>query len=282
MIIPDARITGRTKLFGVVGDPIAHSMSPVIQNLWLAQNGIDAVYAAIHLQSPTPADDLRALARAGYSGLNVSLPHKQAALAAASRSSPDAKAIGAANTLARESDGTWSAHNTDISGFAAAFAQALGNSPKGARVVLVGAGGSARAVVRHLKEAGAQIAIINRTKDNAVRLAAELAPGAETGDMSALASHAKTCDALVNAASLGHAGETLALPNAPGRTFFDLSYGKAAEPTMRVARDAGWNAHDGLHMLVLQAAATFEIWHGVRPDTDVGQAAALAELARRA
>jgi shikimate dehydrogenase len=272
--------TARTLLFGVVGDPVSHSLSPLIHNLWMAQHGIDAVYGALNLRSPQPADDLRALARAGYAGLNVTLPHKQAALAAAATVSPEAQRIGAANTLKRESDGTWSAYNTDIAGFSVAFAEAMGNRVKGAGVVVVGAGGSARAVVAHLKEAGARLAIVNRTKANADALARDLAPDAETGDMSRLAIHANNADAVVNAASLGHAGATLDLPP-HGGVFFDLSYGKAAVPMIEAARNAGWAAHDGLPMLVAQAAEAFHIWFGVSPDRAAALSACRVELQSR-
>lgn len=262
-------ISGATRLYGVVGDPVAHSLSPLIHNRWLAHAGIDAVYGALHLRSETAAEDLRALARAGYCGLNVTLPHKGAALAAADRRSPDAERIGAANTLARESDGTWSAHNTDKYGFGVAFARHVGNPAKGARVVLIGAGGSARAVVAYLREAGAHLAIVNRTKANAMQLAADLAPDAETGDMSALASFTKSADAIVNAASFGHSGEAPpALPAGAGRPLIDLSYGKAAQPMLAAAEAAGWRGGDGLMMLTHQAAEAFRIWFGVAPETD--------------
>lgn len=273
-------ISGATRLYGVVGDPIAHSLSPLIHNLWMGQNGIDAVYGALHMKTDSPVEDLRALARAGYAGLSVTLPHKLAALSAATRCSPEAEHVGAANTMVRESDLSWSAHNTDISGFAAAFAAALGNQPTGARVVLLGAGGSARAVVAHLKEAGARLAIVNRTKANATRLAADLAPEAETGDMTSLAHLMKSADALVNAASFGHAREAPpALPAGAGRIVFDLSYGKAAAAMLSAAADAGWKTHDGLAMLVNQAADAFELWFGVAPDRASALRLATAKVA---
>ena len=276
-------LSGATQLYGVVGDPIVHSLSPMIHNLWLTQLGIDAVYAALHLRSAAPVEDLQMLARAGYAGLSITLPYKLAALAGAGRRSPEAEHIGAANTLVREPDLTWSAYNPDITGFAAAFAAALGGRPTGARVCLIGAGGSARAVVAHLKAAGARLAIVNRTRANADHLAADLAPDAQTGDMTSLAQFAARADALVNAASFGHSGEQPpALPEGAGRTFFDLSYGKAAAPTLGAARDSGWKTHDGLPMLVAQAADAFELWFGVRPDPQPALAAVAAEVSRRA
>src|SRR6185295_13387003 len=95
-------ISPATRLYGIIGDPVSHSLSPLIHNRWLNEAGIDAVYVAMHLRSADVAADIRALARANFSGLNVTLPHKLAALAAATTVSPEAKAIGAANTLSRE------------------------------------------------------------------------------------------------------------------------------------------------------------------------------------
>jgi shikimate dehydrogenase len=272
-------ISGQTKLYGVVGDPIGHSLSPLIQNLWIREAGIDAVYVALHLQSEDAAADLRSLARSGFSGLNITLPHKAAALAAATAASPGAKRMGAANTLVRESGG-WAAHNTDVAGFSEALDHAMGGS-KPRRVVLIGAGGAARAAALVLSNAGVELAIVNRSKANAVALANELAPGAETADLAQLTGLAETADIVVNSASLGHAGASLPpLPVGKGRPFFDMTYGKPARATLDAAQAAGWVPHDGLRMLVGQAAAAFRLWFGVTPD--LASALASCEAAVRA
>jgi hypothetical protein len=179
-------ISPATRLYGVIGDPVSHSLSPLIHNRWLQQAGIDAVYVALHLQSADPAADIRSLARAGFSGLNITLPHKRAALEASEFVSPEAKAIGAANTLKREDAGGWKAHNTDAAGFFEALQAALGADVKGRRVVLVGAGGAARAAAYELTRRGASLAIVNRSKANADTLAKALAPGAETAELERL------------------------------------------------------------------------------------------------
>ena len=133
------------KLFAVVGDPVSHSLSPLIHNRWIAEAALDAHYSALHLQSTNAAADIRALAFE-YSGLNVTLPHKIAALEAATASTPEARAIGAANTLAL-TDGAWTAYNTDVAGFSDALVAALDGYRTHLRVVMIGAGGAARAAV---------------------------------------------------------------------------------------------------------------------------------------
>jgi shikimate dehydrogenase len=280
-------ITPATRLFGVVGDPVSHSLSPLIHNRWIAEARLDAVYVALHLKSTEAASDFRALARCGFSGLNITLPHKAAALASAAHTSPEAQRIGAANTLARESDG-WEAHNTDAEGLSIALDDIVGARPgrnwlSGRRVVLIGAGGAARAAAVVLSDRGADLAIVNRTAANAVKLGAELAPAAETWGMDRLNQLASEADLVINSASLGHAGGALpALPPGRRRPFLDLSYGRAARDVLSAATAAGWTAHDGLRMLVGQAEAAFRLWFGVTPDAEGALKACRAVVAMRA
>ena len=267
-----------TKRYAVVGDPVAHSLSPLIHNRWMKQAGLDAEYSLLHLQSADAAADIRALAQT-YSGLNVTLPHKLAALAAATKVSPDAQRVGAANTLTRENGQDWSADNTDVAGFSDALQAAIGNDLKGKRVVLIGAGGAARAAALYLARAGAMTMIVNRSILNAQALARDLASNAETADLAQLGQCAENAVLVVNSASLGHAGANLpALPAGKGRPFLDLSYGKAAESTLVSAASAGWTPHDGLRMLVGQAAIAFERWTATSAPIDVMRAAARAAL----
>ncbi len=269
-----------TKLFAVVGDPVAHSLSPLIHNEWMAAAGLDAHYARVHLQSDDAAQDLRAM-RAIYSGLNITLPHKVAALSAAVEASAEAKAIGAANTLVAGERG-WIAHNTDVDGFEAMLRAAIGEVRPGLRVLMIGAGGAARAAAFSLNRLGAKVSIANRTVENARTLADQLAPGARVGGMDGLSALAAEADVVVNTASLGHAlvghagGGIAGLPAGEGRPLLDMSYGKAAEAVLGPAAAAGWATHDGLTMLVAQAAAAFVLWFGIAPD----QASALAACRR--
>jgi shikimate dehydrogenase len=275
-------ISPSTKLYAVIGDPVSHSLSPLIHNRWLHEARIDAAYVALHLQSADAASDIRALARTGFSGLNITLPHKRAALEASAQVSPEAKAIGAANTLVRENGADWSAHNTDVAGFSDALQAALGQAVEGRRVVLIGAGGAARAAVFELSRRGVELAIVNRTKANADALARDLAPRAVTAELARLDELSENADILVNTASLGHAGASLpALPAGRDRPFLDMSYGKAAQGALAHARAAGWAPHDGLRMLVGQAAAAFHIWFGIAPDVQGALKACQAVTAAR-
>jgi len=267
-------VTG-TRQFAVVGDPVAHSLSPLIHNEWMAVAGLDAHYSRVHLQSEDAAQDLRAMGQI-YSGLNITLPHKVAALKAAVEASVEARAIGAANTLVAGAGG-WTAHNTDVDGFEAMLRAAIGDVRPGLRVLMIGAGGAARAASFSLNRVGAKVSIANRTVENARALAAELAPGARVGGMDELGALAAEADVVVNTASLGHAGGGIAgLPAGEGRPLLDMSYGKAAAAVLGPAAAAGWATHDGLTMLVAQAAAAFKLWFGIAPD----QASALAACRR--
>ena len=267
-------VTG-TRQFAVVGDPVAHSLSPLIHNEWMAVAGLDAHYSRVHLQSEDAAQDLRAMGQI-YSGLNITLPHKVAALKAAVETSVEARAIGAANTLVAGAGG-WTAHNTDVDGFQAMLRAAIGDVRPGLRVLMIGAGGAARAASFSLNRVGAKVSIANRTVENARALAAELAPGARVGGMDELGALVAEADVVVNTASLGHAGGGIAgLPAGEGRPLLDMSYGKAAAAVLGPAAAAGWATHDGLTMLVAQAAAAFKLWFGIAPD----QASALAACRR--
>lgn len=269
---------GALRRYAVVGDPVAHSLSPLIHNEWIRAAGVAADYGRVRLASQQAAEDLRAMS-AEYSGLNVTLPHKIAALKAAARADDLALQVGAANTLVND-NGQWTAWNTDVGGFSEAVRAALGEMPSGLEVVLIGAGGAARAALVSLMGARARVRIVNRTRDRAEQLAGELAPGAPTGGFEALAGFARTADLVVNSASLGHDGAGLPeLGPGGARVFLDLSYGPAAAGALRAASAAGWTPHDGLPMLVAQAAGAFRLWFGRDPDQAQALGACRARLA---
>jgi shikimate dehydrogenase len=214
------------------------------------------------------AETMRALPAAGFVGANVTIPHKEAALAAADTATDAARAIGAANSLSFP-DGRSEADNTDAPGFLAA----LGHPP-GERAVVLGAGGSARAVVWALREAGTAVDVWNRTPERAERLARDLGARAvaevEPGGL------------LVNCTAVGlDAGENpfAALPLEPGRmgeweVVADLVYGEDETALARAAREAGARVVDGLEVLVRQGALSFECWTGVPAPLDAMRAAA--------
>ena len=253
-----------TILLGVAGDPIAHSMSPLIHNGWLEDLGIDAEYERFHIPDGAFDTCLKNLEKRDLFGLNVTLPHKGAALAAAGEVSKAAATIGAANTLSRTSMGEWRADNTDAPG----FMQSLGTvSPAEDHALILGAGGSARAIVFALTNSKIPLTILNRTASKAAELAHEL--GAEStghGTLDLYTEYIETATIVINTTSMGYSGDILTLPEGGGRTFYDISYGKISEPQLAHARERGWVVKDGLDMLIAQAAFSFEIWFGMLPD----------------
>lgn len=267
--------------FAVVGDPVAHSLSPLIHNSWIKSHGLSATYEAIRIGPESPGADIRAMAH-DFGGLNVTLPHKIAALEASTSVSPLARRVGAANTLVNAGAG-WEAHNTDVEGFEVAARLATGQDLAGLSVVLIGAGGAARAAAVCLSDAGARLTIVNRSEENARMLVRELAPGAAIAGLDQLASVTRTAHLVVNSASLGHSGGSLpALAPGDARPFLDLSYGRAAAGVLAEAHRAGWAPFDGLPMLVAQAAAAFRLWFGIAPDQAETLAACRRTVAARA
>jgi shikimate dehydrogenase len=257
---------------GVLGWPVAHSRSPAMHNAALAALGMDD-WRYQHLPVPPAlfAETTRALAPAGFLGANVTIPHKHAALALATHASPAARAIGAANTLTFAPDGAIAAENTDAPGLIAAL-ERLTDMPAHPRTLVLGAGGSARAVVWALREAGAsEVSVWNRTPERAEALARDL--GARAVAVPGAA------DLLVNCTSVGlQAGVGVERSathayglNQLGLTFdqlgeysyvADLVYRPGSTPLLAAARAHGAGTVDGLDVLVAQGALSFELWTG--------------------
>jgi shikimate dehydrogenase len=260
---------------GVCGWPVAHSRSPQMHNAALRTLGLsDWRYQRLPLPPERFAETIRALPRAGFRGVNVTIPHKEAALALATKATETARAVGAANTLTFEPDGTIEADNTDAGGFLAA----LPGSVYGKTALVLGAGGAARAVVYALRQAGAaEVRIWNRTPERAAALAAEL--GATVGSAPG--------DVIVNCTSVGLHDPELpfkALPlNADdlhaGRLVVDLVYRHGGTLLLRTARANGAEVADGLEILVAQGAASLERWTG-RTAPDAAMREAVADTAR--
>ena len=257
-----------TKLLGVIGDPIAHSMSPLIHNGWLRDMRFDATYEAMHVPEGEFSAALKTLSKRDILGVNVTLPHKGAALNAAEEVSSAAAKIGAANTLTYLGDEKWRADNTDAPGFLSALGPA---DPGTDKVLVLGAGGSARALVFALSNAGFDVTILNRTTQKAEQLAQEL--GRENtahGSLAQYTDHLDSATIVINTTSMGYSNQLIELPDGRDRLFFDISYGKISAPQILAARQNGWRTKDGLTMLVVQAAYSFEIWFGETPDFDAG------------
>jgi len=214
-------------LYGVIGDPISHSLSPLIHNGWIRDHDLDAAYVPMHVPAGDLSETLQTLERRNAAGLNITLPHKLEALDLADKASEEARKIGAANTLSRTADGGWYADNTDAPGILADLNDQGISSVGGKTVFVIGAGGAARAVVCALVGERAKVFICNRTESKAKALAIEF--GAEAGaSLETGLSNLSKADLVINTASLGHQGETLNLPDGNGRLFHDISYGKPA------------------------------------------------------
>lgn len=262
--------------YAVIGHPIAHSQSPLIHRLFAEATGQALVYEAIDggAQEGGFAQALAAFRAAGGRGVNVTLPFKLHALAAADEASDDARVAGAANAL-RFDRGRVEAQNFDGTGLVRDIEVNLGLSLQGRRVLLLGAGGATRGAVLPMARAGAaHIAIANRTADKAGALSRELAPHlagvplAGVG-LDALAG-AGAFDVVINATSASLMGAAPAVPPgafAPGALAYDMVYGKGLTPFLKLAQAAGARVADGTGMLVEQAAEAFAWWRGVRPDT---------------
>lgn len=281
--------SAKTALLGVLGWPIAHSRSPAIHTAAFEALGIDAAYLPFAVPPPALADAILGLRALGALGANVTLPHKERVMAHLDAVEPDARAIGAVNTIVREGERLIGA-NTDGAGLARSLEEA-GVGLGGARVLIVGAGGAARASVAGLGAAGAStITLAARRFPRAERVVADLAPvcadctltAIDLADTAAMRA-AADCDLFVQATSATldpSAGVAFAaslplgaLPSSAA--VVDLVYGPTAVQCAAEAR--GLRTVDGLGMLVWQAALAFERWFGVEAPIDVMRRAANEE-----
>lgn len=273
-----------TDRYGVIGHPIAHSRSPQIHQLFAAQTGQDLSYEAIDIAPAELGDRLVELADEGLRGLNVTVPHKTAVLELVNSLSERARRAGAVNTVLFHLDGSWHGDNTDGVGLLRDLDQNLGIGIAGRRLLVLGAGGAARGILPDLLAAApASLTIANRTLIRARILAAEFGDlGAVTG-----CSHDQCgdepYDLVINATSAGLHGELPAFASTiigPATTCYDLSYASGDTPFVTWARAQGAAAaHQGLGMLVEQAAESFFLWRRVRPDTQPVLASLRATLA---
>jgi len=256
----------------VIGHPVAHSRSPAMQNAALAELGLGGEwsYEAIDVAPEELGERVGAMAGEGFAGANVTVPHKQAALALADSPSEVAREIGAANTLTFAA-GEIRAHNTDADGFLAA----LPEPPGGRRALVLGAGGAARAVVWALEREGAQVEVWNRTATRAEELCAEL------GGKPVAHPDQANYELIVNTSAAGLGGEDpfeqlplVAAGFAAGQTVVDMVYGAAPSPLLRAAADAGATVVDGIEILVQQGALSLRIWTAREPPLDLMRAAA--------
>lgn len=282
----DRGIRGGTNVVGIIGWPVAHSLSPAIHNAAFAEAGLDWVYVPL----PVPPRDLEAalagLASLGSRGVNVTMPHKTEAADLIERLSEDARTLRAVNTISVH-DGELEGHNTDAPGFDRFLRRDAGFDPGGRSALVYGAGGAARACALVLARGGlTELTVASRDPARAAPLLEMVEPHgvsvsvvgpAETGTLSV--------DLVVNATPVGGAGQERAHPSlpplGPGVLVIDLLYDPVSTELQQRAREAGAAVFGGLGHLLEQAALAFELWTGTPAPLEVMSAAALAALAER-
>ena len=275
-------------LYAVLGHPVAHSRSPFIHARFAAQTGEPVRYERVLAPLDGFEDAVRAFAAAGGRGCNVTVPFKFAACALAARRSERAALAQAANVLRLDdaAAGGWFGDNTDGVGLVRDLEVHAGVELRGARVLLLGAGGAGAGVLGPLLAARpAALVLANRTPGRAGALVQRHRPWAERHGVplaaAGLDAPGRGFDVVVNATSsslVGQSSPVHADALRPGSLVVDLMYGAAAEPFLAWARSHGAHARDGLGMLVEQAAEAFHVWRGVRPDTAPVLAALRAEI----
>lgn len=273
--------TAETKLrAGVMGWPVAHSLSPALHGHWLRRYGIDGSYEAFPVCPGELGDAIARLRREGFRGTNLTVPHKESALALVDHVDETARRIGAVNTLFVTDDGALHATNTDayglIENIRAARPESLENRFGGRTAVVLGAGGAARAALVGLADAGVcDIRILNRTRDRAERLAdivADLPVTVEVLGWDQRNDALAGAGLLVNTTTLGMDGQApldIELAQLPGDAVVnDIVYAPLETGLLAAARARGNPLVDGLGMLLHQARAGFAIWFGVDPEVD--------------
>lgn len=260
--------------YAVFGHPVAHSLSPRIHQAFAKQFGIELRYDALDVAPDDFANAVRDFFADGGAGANVTVPHKDAALALADTHSDAAARAGAANVLTPQADGSLAAHNNDGAGLVRDLTERHRLDLRGHDALLLGAGGAAQGVAAPLLDAGVTtLTIVNRSPQRADALADRLGEPARAHsryweDLGSLGSY----DLIINATSAGVQGQALDLPFSligARASCYDLSYGMSATGFLAWARAAGARyVLDGLGMLVETAADSFALWHGQRPDSD--------------
>ncbi|TAL02364.1 MAG: shikimate dehydrogenase [Rhodospirillaceae bacterium] len=265
-------ITGKTKVAGVMGWPVSHSKSPALHGFWLREHGIDGVYIPLPVKPENLRPALRALPMLGFVGVNLTVPHKEAALKIVDEITPTARRVGAINAIVVRENGRLSAENTDVTGFMMNLRlNAPAWDPKRGPAVVLGAGGASRAVCVGLIDAGCpEIRLVNRTPERVKALKKVI--GGNIVGTAWDRRHDALADAalLVNTTTLGMEGQPpleLDLTALPSQAIVnDIVYAPLDTPLLLQARARGLTAVDGLGMLLYQAVPAFEAWFGVTPE----------------
>lgn len=275
-------VTARTQVVAVIGDPIAHSLSPVIHNAGFSELGLDWVCVALPVGAGAAEGAVVGMRSLGIRGMSVTMPHKADVMAGLDELTDAAARLGSVNCVIAR-DGRLVGDSTDGAGFLAGLAEDFDLDPRGADCVVLGAGGAARAVVLALADAGAaSVRVVNRTSERAVRAAALAGPVGSVGVPDDIA----RADLVVNATPVGMEGADSGGPRLPldpallrhDQVVAELVYHPSTTALMRAASDAGARTANGLSMLVHQAAVAFTSWTGEPAPVDAMSRAARAAL----
>lgn len=278
-------VNGGTGVYAILGYPVAHSLSPLMQNAALSATGIDAVYVPFPVREAELENAVAGIRAFNIFGCNITVPHKETIAPFLDELSPEAQAIGAVNTIVRHKD-TLKGYNTDALGFIKSLEHDLGFVPRAKRVVVLGAGGAARACVYALAQAyTTRVDVANRTLSRAESICSAFASifpdtvmSACELDSSAFVSACLEADLIVNTTSIGlftNEDDPLPWENINSKTlFYDVVYKTGVTPMVLCARDHGLKAVDGLGMLIAQGEQSFRLWTGIDPGHSMRHAVA--------
>lgn len=281
-------ITGKTRIYGLIGDPVEHSLSPLMHNAAFKELNLNCVYLPFHVRRKELPRAVKGLQSLGISGFNVTIPHKISMVKYLDEVEKEAASIGAINTVASR-NGKLIGYNTDGAGAYRAL-RAAGSDPRDQRIMILGAGGAARAVAFHLAPVSRSLVILNRTREKAVSLALELhrAGWNVSGrglTPQTLSEEVPESNILINTTSLGMYPRVDETPVDrdlihPKMAVFDIVYNPPQTKLLRAAREAGAKVVGGLQMLVYQGVLAFEIWTGKIPSMKT-MARAIEDYSRR-
>jgi len=276
------------RVFGVFGDPIAHSLSPAMHNAAFSALGMDCIYHAFRVKPEKLEKAILGAAAMGFGGLNLTVPLKEVALKLdCIKPDPLAEKIGAINTVVFGETGEIKGYNTDGLG----AKQALQNSAveiEGSKIVVAGAGGAARSIAFQLAADGAEIIIVNRTEGRAIELAKDISTAALSGNvtgrgLSGLKELLQDANILINTTTLGmHPNTETTIATAedlhPDLTVFDIVYNPLETRLLREAKASGAKTVSGVLMLVYQGAEAFKLWTGIEPPVELMKKTVLEAL----
>lgn len=273
-----SRINSETRLYVLIGDPVEHSFSPLMHNAAFQFRGINSVYLTLQVKSDGLGDAIKGIKSMGILGLNVTIPHKVSIMKYLDKIDSNAKNIGAVNTVINK-DGGLIGYNTDGAGALAALKRGNGD-PAGKKVVLLGAGGAARAISFSIAPFASRLVVLNRTRSKATSLVKAIKKrlniniAGEELTINTLSRELADTELLINTTSVGmfpKIEETLVDRHLikPNMVVFDIIYNPPETRLLREATASGAKALNGINMLVNQGALSFKLWIGLKPPIDV-------------